>query len=103
MVVGDQTYPTPHSILADNVAQHGFLVFNSGPKATLGGVWSAIQQNVSVTISGTPYNQFVLYAPLPWPPTQGADTFYVSGASPINQADGDYFGFPYVPSPISAV
>ena len=103
VVVGDQTSPVPHSILNPNVAQHGFLVFNAGPNATLGGVWSAIQQNVSVTIAGTPYNQFVLYAPLPWPPTQGADTFYVSGASPINKSDGSYYGFAFVPNPTAAV
>lgn len=103
VVNGDQTYPDAHSILDTNVAQGGFLVFNSGPNATLGGVWSAIQQNIQVIVGGTPYNQFVLYAPLPWPPTQGLDTFYVSGASPINQADGDYVGFPYVPNPLAAV
>lgn len=96
---GDQTAPNPHGILHTNKAQHGFLVFNSGPGATLGGVWSAIQQNAQVTIAGTHYNQFLLYAPLPWPPTPGVDTFYVSGAAPINQQDGSYFGFPYVPAP----
>jgi hypothetical protein len=105
VVIGDMTSntPTPHSIVHTNAAQFGFLVFNAGPNATLGGIWSAIQTNESISIGGTPYNQFVISAPLPWPPTQGADTFYVSGASPINQADGDYFGFPYVPAPIQAV
>lgn len=99
-VIGDQTYPVAHSILETNNVQHGYLVFNSG--GTLDGVWSAIQQNVEVTIGGTNYNQFILYAPLPWPPTPGVDTFYVSAASPINQADGDYVGFPYVPAPEAA-
>lgn len=99
----DQTSPHAHGILSTNVAQHGFLVFNSGPGATLAGVWSAIQQNTRVTIAGTDYNQFLLYAPLPWPPTPGVDTFYVSGAAPINQQDGSYFGFPYVPNPELAV
>jgi hypothetical protein len=102
-VNGDQTSPNAHGILHTNAVEHGFLVFQSGAGATLGGVWSAIQQNVKVTIAGTDYNQFILYAPLPWPPTPGVDTFYVSGQAPINQQDGSYFGFPYVPNPELAV
>lgn len=101
-VVGDQISPTAHGILGDDLVQNGFIVFNSGPGATLAGVWSAIQQNAEVTIGGGMYNSFLLYAPLPWPPTPGVDTFYISAASPINQADGDYFGFPYVPNPLAA-
>jgi len=89
-----------HHVFGANDFQHGFLVFNGG--GTLDGVWSAIQQNVEVIIGGVHYNQFLLYAPLPWPPTPGVDTFYVSAASPINQADGDYGGFPYIPSPEAA-
>lgn len=102
-VIGDCTNVGPHHIFDTNKLQHGYLVFNDGPGATLAAVWSAIQQNVEVTIGGVHYNQFVLYAPLPWPPTPGVDTFYVSAASPINQSDGDYIGFPYVPSPEAAV
>lgn len=103
VVEGDCTNIGPHQIFTTNVFQHGFLVFNGGAGSTLGGIWSAIQQNVQVTIGGIHYNQFILYAPLPWPPTPGVDTFYVSGASPINKADGSYVGFPYIPSPESAV
>jgi hypothetical protein len=102
-IEGDCTNLGPHQVFSTNAFQHGYMVFNNGPFATLAGVWSAIQQNVSVTIGGINYNQFLLYAPLPWAPTPGSDTFYVSGASPINQADGTYFGFPYVPNPEAAV
>lgn len=96
-IVGDETFPTAHDILGTNVVRGGFLVFNSGVGATLAGLWSPILQNVS-TGGPTPYNQFVLSVPLPWPPTAGVDTFYVSAAAPINQADGSYQGFPYVPA-----
>jgi hypothetical protein len=89
----------PGQVFDANAFQGGFLVFNSGPGATLAGVWSAIQGNIRVTIAGTDYNQFNLYQPLPWPPTPGVDTFYVSAASPINKADGSYYGFPFVPAP----
>ena len=108
-VIGDMTYPDVHSILNANVCQHGYLVFNSGPNATLGGVWASIQQNVKITLPGgynspnSDYNQFILYTPLPWTPTPGLDTFYVSGQAPIDQSDGDYYGFPYVPNPQLAV
>lgn len=104
VVNGDQTSPNPHSILNTNNVSHGYLVFNDGPNATLAGVWAAIAQNTQVVINGQNFNQFELYGNgLPWPPTPGADTFYVSGASPINQQDGDYAGFPYVPSAQSAI
>jgi Uncharacterized conserved protein (DUF2163) len=108
-VIGDMTYPNLHSILNANVCQHGYLVFNSGPGATLGGVWASIQQNIKITLPGgynqpnSDYNQFILYTPLPWAPTPGVDTFYVSGQAPIDQSDGSYFGFPYVPNPTIAV
>ena len=53
--------------------------------------------NQQVTISGTNYNQFTVYKALPWAPTPGVDTFYVS-ATPVADEDG----FPYVPSPTTA-
>lgn len=102
-VIGDMTSPDPHSILDTNVCQHGYLVFNRTANATLGGVWAAIQQNIRVTLPDREYNQFVLYTPLPWTPTPGLDTFYVSGSAPIDKSDGDYFGFPYVPDPSIAL
>jgi hypothetical protein len=118
VVVGFQTSPVEGSILDDNVARGGWLVFNTTapdptanppfPGSTLGGVWSEIQQNTAVNTGGTGggggrYNQFILSVPLPWPPTPGLDSFYVSGKSPVDQSDGDFFGFPYVPTPQSAV
>lgn len=105
VVVGQQTFPNPGDTLDTNSVRGGFLVFNNGPGATLGGVWSAILQNTLVETGGTSgahENQFILASPLPWPPTPGVDTFYVSAAAPIDQADGDYLGFPYVPSPQSS-
>lgn len=90
-------------IFDDNAFQHGYLIFIAGEGATLGGVWSAIAQNTRVTIGDFDYNQFLLYAPLPWPPTAGVDAFYVSAAAPVNQADGEYYGFPYVPNSENAI
>jgi len=124
VVVGFQTSPVEGSILDDNVARGGWLVFNTvapDPKAnppfpgsTLGGVWSEIQQNTAVntgdisngnggTGGGGRYNQFILSTPLPWPPTPGLDSFYVSRHAPVDQSDGDYVGFPYVPTPTSSI
>lgn len=102
MVIGDCVSPSAHHIFSTNAFQRGFLVFKDGPGATLARMWSAIKANNSVNVSGTNYNQFLLYAPLPWAPTPGVDTFYVSAAAPINQADGSYYGFPYVPNPEQA-
>lgn len=102
VIIGIQTYPDPGTTLGANVARGGYLVFNQTATATLGGVWSSILQNDTVTSGGgsggMDEDQFVLGNPLPWPPTAGLDTFYVSGSSPINQQDGDYYGWPYVPS-----
>lgn len=102
VIVGAQTYPNPGSTLSANSVRGGFLVFNGGPGATLTGIWSAILQNATVTTGGgggTHEDQFILASPLPWPPTADVDTFYVSAAAPINQSDGEYIGFPYVPAP----
>ncbi len=109
-IVGDCTTPGyVHNIFGDNALRGGYMVFNAG--STLAGCWSAIQQNIAVHIGsdgrvadnpgGTKYNQFILYSVLPWPPAIG-DTFFVSAAAPINQADGEYYGFPYVPSQLSS-
>ena len=82
---GTPTSPTAHELFNSGVfaTPSGYLVFNGGPGTTLGGVWSAIAQNGQVNIGGHNYNEFVLYTPLPWPPTPGADTFYASAAFPI--------------------
>ena len=55
-----------------------------------------------MTISSTNYNQILLFKRLPFAPTPGSDTLYISGAAPMNLADGSYFGFPYVPDPETA-
>ena len=103
MLICDCTSPTPHQIFDDDVLRNGFLVFNSGAGATLGRQWSGIQSNKKLTISGVDYNQIQLYKLLPFAPTPGGDTIYVSAAAPINLADGNYQGFPYVPDPESGV
>lgn len=112
-VIGVQTSPNANGILDTNSVKDGFLAFNyiaPNPLATppvlgstLGGIWRAIQQNTKVTVAGIDYNQFVLYDPLPFTPTPGQDTFYVSRSAPIDRTDGDYSGFPFVPSPELAV
>lgn len=105
VIVGIQTSPNPGATLDTNSVRGGFLVFNGGPGTTVGGMWSSILQNVGVTSSGggtggggIHENQFILANPLPWPPSL-TDSFYVSGSAPINAADGQYIGFPYVPNP----
>lgn len=96
-----------HYQFGDNVFQHGYIFFNDGPGATLAGVWSAIQQNKGNVVAGVNANQFILYTPLLFPPTPfvagSGDSFFVSATAPINMADGEYQGFPYVPNPTLAI
>jgi hypothetical protein len=103
-VLGDCLSPTAGHVYGNGTFTAGYLVFLAGPGATLAGFWSAVGYSLAYTDGDSnKHNQFNLYSPLPWPPTPGADTFYVSSTAPINQADGDYFGFPWVPSPQTAV
>jgi len=88
-----------NNIFTDDILHNGFVVFQPTVNATLGKLWSAIQNNRKTTIGGTDYNAILLYTALPFAPTPGVDTIYVSGAAPINRADGSYIGFPYVPCP----
>jgi hypothetical protein len=107
VVIGDCTNIGPHHQFKTNVLRGGYLVFNAGAGATLGPTnWSAIQENVGITIGIENYlNQFILYAPLPWPPTPfgggEGDTFYVSAPAPVDQSDDPeaFDGFLYVPNP----
>lgn len=106
VIIGQQVSPNSGSTLDTDAVRGGFLIFNGGDngatppvKLTLPGYWASIQQNIKVQVGGTYYDQFILNNTLPWPPTPGLDTFFVSGSAPINQADGDYIGFPYVPAP----
>lgn len=103
VLIADCISPSAHHIFADTKLMNGYVVFNQGVSQTLPGVWSAIAKNETVTIAGIDYNKITLYTPTPWSPTPGTDTFYVSGAAPINFDDGEYVGFPFVPSPQSAI
>ncbi len=94
----------PLNVVPDNRLRAGYIVFNRGVGATLGGVWSGIYINRrTVDDLSVPINEIVLYTPLPWVPTAGVDTCYASAAFPVNQSDGSYRGFPYVPSPSTAI
>jgi hypothetical protein len=84
LVIGDQTGPNAHGIFANNQLVGGYLVFNGGSGATLARQFARIAGNFGVIVSGTKYNEFILYDPLPWAPTAGTDTFYVSAAAQVN-------------------
>jgi hypothetical protein len=103
-IIADALSPTAGKIYRGNEFAGGYMVFISGPGATLAGAWSAIGGNGKFTDgNGNSHSSFSIYSPLPWPPTPGVDQFYVSTTAPINQSDENYFGFPYVPSPQTAV
>ena len=102
VIYGECTSPTPGQIFADDTFNFGYLVFLDGAGQTLAGFWSAIFKSEDIVVGPNTYNKFTLFSPMPWAPST-SDTFYVSRTFPINQADGDYFGFPYVPSPEHAV
>lgn len=103
VLLADQTSPHAGTIPGTNSLANGYVVFNGGPNATLRGAYSIIAANSNFDAGGgVHHTQIQLYSPLPWAPTPGVDTFYVSSAAPITQADGDYFGFPYVPAPETA-
>jgi hypothetical protein len=103
-IIADCLSPTADKIYAGSLFVGGYLVFLSGTGATLAGAWSAISGNGIFTDGdGNRHSYFTVYSPLPWPPTPGVDTFYVSKAPPIDIADESYFGFPYVPAPQQAV
>ena len=103
-IVCDCISPSAGKIYAGDVFSGGYMVFLAGSGATLAGAWSAIGQNGEWTDGdGNHHSEFVIYSPLPWPPTPGVDTFYVSTTAPINLGDEDYYGFPYVPNPTQAV
>ena len=91
----------PGHIFGNNVLAGGYLVFEPG--STLAGQYSIIAANSEYTDGGgNHHNHIQVYSGFNWEPSPG-DTFYVSAASPIDQADGDYYGFPYVPTSPSAV
>ena len=103
-IVADCLSPVGGKIYSGNEFSEGYMVFLSGSGATLAGAWSAIGQNGAWTDgNGNRHSEFVIYSPLPWPPTPGVDTFYVSKTAPVNVGDESYYGFPYVPNPTQAV
>ena len=103
-IIADCQTPVLNKIYSGNLFAGGYMVFLPGAGATLAGIWSAIGQNGNYTDGfGNHHSEFEIYAPLPWPPTPGVDTFYVSMAPPINLGDSGYYGFPYVPSAQTAV
>jgi hypothetical protein len=96
----DQTSPSAGSVPGTNSLNDGYVVFSSG---ACQGLYSIIGRNSGWLDTGSHnHTQIQLMSPLPWAP-QAGDMFYVSAASPINQSDGDYYGFPYVPAPETAV
>jgi hypothetical protein len=103
-IIADCTGPTADKIYSGNLFAGGYMIFLSGAGATLAGAWSAIAGNGKYKDGdGNSHSIFSVYSPLPWPPTTGVDTFYVSTTPPINLGDEGYFGFPYVPNPQQAV
>lgn len=103
-LICDQISPNPHNVPSGNVWAGAFVVFNGGGSSTLAGQYSVILGNGAYDDgNGNHYTSLSLASPLPWAPTPAVDTFYVSAQNPLNQADGDYFGFPYVPAPQTAV
>lgn len=82
---------------ATDIFVDGFMQFTSG---SLVKMFSSISANTRV--GSTSNNQFTVFTPFPWSPSTG-DNFFVSATFPINQADGQYYGFPYVPDPNTAI
>jgi|SRR5579859_3918249 len=84
VIIGDETGPNAHHIYGENAMRGWFLVFNGGGSSTLSRQLARIVSNIKVTFGSFHYNQITLYEPLPWAPTPGDDTFYVSASSPVN-------------------
>lgn len=102
-IIADCLGPTANKIYSGNLFVAGYMVFLPGAGSTLAGVWSAIGGNGKFTDgNGNDHSIFSIYSPLPWAPTPGVDTFYVSTAAPINSTDPDYYGFGFVPQPTAA-
>lgn len=103
-IVADCISPSAGKIYSGDLFTGGYVVFLPGPGATLAGAWSAIGGNGAfVDGHGNHHSLFVIYSPLPWPPTPGVDSFYVSKTAPLNLGEEGYYGFPYVPLPQGAV
>jgi hypothetical protein len=104
-ILADCTSPTGGTIYASNIFQNGYIMFLPG--STLAGYWSPVALNGRYRIgpTGPFHNGFTVFAPFPFAPSPG-DTFYASTMWPpdlASSAAGQYKGFPYVPSPLSAI
>lgn len=103
-IIADCTAPMANNIYSGNKFSGGYMVFVSGPGATLAGCWSAIAGNGEYTDGhGNHHSIFSIYSPLPWPPTPGVDNFYVSMQAPVDLTQEAPSGFPFVPAPQQAV
>jgi hypothetical protein len=105
VLILDCISPSAHQIFGEDALHNGFLIFQSTGTSTVGGLWSAILGNKELVINPGDhhYNEITLCSPLPFAPSPGVDTCLVSGAAPINQADGNFNGFPFVPTPEGAL
>lgn len=80
------TSPTAGKIYGEGALTGAFIVFNGGPGTTLGRVLARVATNDEYSVSGPyKYNRLYLYAALPWAPTPGVDTFYLSAGAPVAQ------------------
>ncbi|MBS1803508.1 MAG: DUF2163 domain-containing protein [Acidobacteria bacterium] len=99
MLIADQRYPNDSHVFSTDALNDGYVVFMAG--STLERQYSVIGKSYPLPDGPNTRQVCVLYSPLPWVPSMG-DRFYVTMQAPINQADGDYYGFPYVPAPETA-
>lgn len=100
VLVCDQVTPTALAIPANDVLNDAFVVFNGGAGATLQGQYGIIGRNTEfIDGHGNHHTQLQLFAPLPWAPTPGVDTFFIA-AAPNMQGEK---GFPFVPSAETAL
>ena len=105
LILGDTIQPTAHKIYADwPLPSRVRWFFLAG--STLAGYWAAVANNSNYAAGGgIHYNEFQTFQSFPFAPTPG-DTFYVSTQWPVDlgsSGPGQYFGFPYVPQPVTAV
>lgn len=106
IILGDCIQPTAHKIYGTDKFIHGFIVFDKS--SSLAGFWSPVATNIKYNAGGSVhYNQFQIYAALPWAPTPG-DVFYASTQWPVDLASAqamaaEYFGFPFVPDPTMGI
>lgn len=100
LIHADCLSPIADNIYPGNQFAGGYMVFLSGTGATLAGAWSAIAISGKYKDGdGNSHSNFQLYAPLPWPPTPGVDTFYISMQAPVDLSQEAPSGFPFVPTP----